>query len=162
MSPSSTASFTPVTVTLCVELQLAGVKVKLVTASAGARKPTPAQPESRARDTEDTKADSSADDRAPLASDNADFAFAAYKQLIATNTNLVFSPASISIALLADVNSTGGSLATDAPEAGGSPLDSRDKAMAKKSKKANSKDIARKLKESFDGEIIEEKKEGKD
>lgn len=117
------------------------VKVKLVTASAGARKPTPAQPESRARDTEDTKADSSADDRAPLASDNAE----------------ARSPEQ-----LADVNSTGGSLATDAPEAGGSPLDSRDKAMAKKSKKANSKDIARKLKESFDGEIIEEKKEGKD
>jgi len=34
-----------------------------------------------------------------LASDNAAFAFAAYQQLIATNTNLVFSPASISIAL---------------------------------------------------------------
>ena len=34
-----------------------------------------------------------------LASDNAAFAFAAYQQLIAANTNLVFSPASISIAL---------------------------------------------------------------
>ncbi|MGC9986899.1 MAG: serpin family protein [Polyangia bacterium] len=34
-----------------------------------------------------------------LASDNAAFAFAAYQQLITTNTNLVFSPASISIAL---------------------------------------------------------------
>ncbi len=34
-----------------------------------------------------------------LASDNAAFAFATYQQLIATNTNLVFSPASISIAL---------------------------------------------------------------
>jgi serpin B len=38
-------------------------------------------------------------DSATLASDNAAFAFAAYQQLIATNTNLVFSPASISIAL---------------------------------------------------------------
>ncbi len=34
-----------------------------------------------------------------LASDNAAFAFSAYQQLITTNTNLVFSPASISIAL---------------------------------------------------------------
>ncbi|MGA9656703.1 MAG: serpin family protein, partial [Polyangia bacterium] len=34
-----------------------------------------------------------------LASDNAAFAFAAYQQLITKNTNLVFSPASISIAL---------------------------------------------------------------
>jgi len=34
-----------------------------------------------------------------LASDNAAFAFAAYQQLITANTNLVFSPASISIAL---------------------------------------------------------------
>jgi serpin B len=38
-------------------------------------------------------------DSTTLASDNAAFAFAAYQQLIATNTNLVFSPASISIAL---------------------------------------------------------------
>jgi len=38
-------------------------------------------------------------DSTTLASDNAAFAFDAYKQLIATNTNLVFSPASISIAL---------------------------------------------------------------
>jgi serpin B len=38
-------------------------------------------------------------DSATLASDNAAFAFAAYQQLITTNTNLVFSPASISIAL---------------------------------------------------------------
>jgi serpin B len=40
-----------------------------------------------------------ATDSTTLASDNAAFAFAAYQQLIATNTNLVFSPASISIAL---------------------------------------------------------------
>jgi serpin B len=38
-------------------------------------------------------------DSTTLASDNAGFAFAAYQQLITTNTNLVFSPASISIAL---------------------------------------------------------------
>ena len=38
-------------------------------------------------------------DRTTLASDNAEFAFAAYQQLITKNTNLVFSPASISIAL---------------------------------------------------------------
>ena len=38
-------------------------------------------------------------DSTTLASDNAAFAFAAYQQLITTNTNLVFSPASISIAL---------------------------------------------------------------
>jgi serpin B len=40
-----------------------------------------------------------ATDSTTLASDNAAFAFAAYQQLIITNTNLVFSPASISIAL---------------------------------------------------------------
>jgi len=34
-------------------------------------------------------------DSTTLASDNAAFAFAAYQQLITTNTNLVFSPASI-------------------------------------------------------------------
>ena len=38
-------------------------------------------------------------DSTTLASDNAAFAFAAYQQLIATHTNLVFSPVSISIAL---------------------------------------------------------------
>jgi serpin B len=38
-------------------------------------------------------------DNTTLASDNAVFAFAAYQQLITTNSNLVFSPASISIAL---------------------------------------------------------------
>lgn len=38
-------------------------------------------------------------DSTTLASDNAAFAFAAYQQLVTTNTNLVFSPASISIAL---------------------------------------------------------------
>jgi serpin B len=38
-------------------------------------------------------------DSTTLASDNAAFAFAAYQQLVATNSNLVFSPASISIAL---------------------------------------------------------------
>jgi len=38
-------------------------------------------------------------DTTTLASDNAAFAFAAYQQLITANTNLVFSPASISIAL---------------------------------------------------------------
>ena len=38
-------------------------------------------------------------DSTTLASDNAAFAFAAYQQLITTNTNLVFSPASISITL---------------------------------------------------------------
>jgi len=38
-------------------------------------------------------------DSATLASDSAAFAFDVYKQLITTNTNLVFSPASISIAL---------------------------------------------------------------
>ncbi|MGA9653770.1 MAG: serpin family protein [Polyangia bacterium] len=38
-------------------------------------------------------------DSTTLASDNAAFAFAAYQQLITANTNLVFSPASISIAL---------------------------------------------------------------
>ncbi|MGB8298824.1 MAG: serpin family protein [Polyangia bacterium] len=40
-----------------------------------------------------------ATDSTTLASDNAAFAFAAYQQLITTNSNLVFSPASISIAL---------------------------------------------------------------
>jgi serpin B len=38
-------------------------------------------------------------DTTTLASDNAGFAFAAYQQLITTHANLVFSPASISIAL---------------------------------------------------------------
>jgi len=38
-------------------------------------------------------------DSTQLASDNAAFAFDVYKQLITTNTNLIFSPASISIAL---------------------------------------------------------------
>jgi serpin B len=38
-------------------------------------------------------------DSTTLASDNAAFAFAAYQQLITANTNVVFSPASISIAL---------------------------------------------------------------
>jgi serpin B len=38
-------------------------------------------------------------DSTTLASDNAAFAFSAYRQLIPTHTNLVFSPASISIAL---------------------------------------------------------------
>ena len=120
------------------------VRVKLVTASAGVRKPAPAQPEGHARgaaDVADTQADTSADEKAPAASDNAEARAPEQR---------------------ADVNGTGGSLATDAPEAGGSPPDNSDKAIAKKSKKANSKDIARKLKESFDGEIIEEKKEGKD
>ena len=55
---------------------------------------TATSPVQRIADPQVTVADSTT-----LASDNAAFAFAAYQQLIATNTNLVFSPASISIAL---------------------------------------------------------------
>ena len=52
-------------------------------------------------------------DSTTLASDNADFAFAAYKQLIATNTNLVFSPASISIALAMTYAGAAGTTASE-------------------------------------------------
>ncbi|HJX51472.1 MAG TPA: serpin family protein [Polyangia bacterium] len=52
-------------------------------------------------------------DSTTLASDNAAFAFAAYKQLIATNTNLIFSPASISIALAMTYAGAAGATATE-------------------------------------------------
>jgi serpin B len=52
-------------------------------------------------------------DVATLAHDNAAFAFAAYKQLVANNTNLVFSPASISIALAMTYAGAAGTTATE-------------------------------------------------
>ena len=52
-----------------------------------------------------------------LASDNAAFAFAAYKQLAATNTNLVFSPASISIALAMTYAGAAGNTASEMAQA---------------------------------------------
>ena len=54
-----------------------------------------------------------ASDSATLASDNAAFAFAAYKQLVATNDNLVFSPASISIALAMTYAGAAGTTASE-------------------------------------------------
>jgi serpin B len=56
-------------------------------------------------------------DSATLASDNAAFAFAAYKQLTATNTNLVFSPASISIALAMTYAGAAGNTASEMAQA---------------------------------------------
>jgi serpin B len=56
-------------------------------------------------------------DSATLASDNAAFAFAAYKQLIATNANLVFSPASISIALAMTYAGAAGATAREMAQA---------------------------------------------
>ena len=55
----------------------------------------------------------SVDDSTKLASDNAGFAFDVYKQLILTNTNLVFSPASISIALAMTYAGAAGTTATE-------------------------------------------------
>jgi serpin B len=52
-------------------------------------------------------------DRATLASDNAAFAFDVYKQLIANNNNLIFSPASISIALAMTYAGAAGTTATE-------------------------------------------------
>ncbi len=52
-------------------------------------------------------------DSTTLASDNASFAFDVYKQLILTNTNLVFSPASISIALAMTYAGAAGTTATE-------------------------------------------------
>ena len=52
-------------------------------------------------------------DGATLASDNAAFAFDVYKQLITTNTNLVFSPASISIALAMTYAGAAGTTASE-------------------------------------------------
>ena len=52
-------------------------------------------------------------DSTTLASDNAAFAFDVYKQLILTNTNLVFSPASISIALAMTYAGAAGTTATE-------------------------------------------------
>ena len=52
-------------------------------------------------------------DSAQLASDNAAFAFDVYKQLILTNTNLIFSPASISIALAMTYAGAAGATATE-------------------------------------------------
>ena len=56
-------------------------------------------------------------DSTTLASDNAAFAFAAYKQLIATTSNLVFSPASISIALAMTYAGAAGATATEMAQA---------------------------------------------
>ena len=55
----------------------------------------------------------SADDSTKLASDNAGFAFDLYKQLILTNSNLVFSPASISIALAMTYAGAAGTTASE-------------------------------------------------
>jgi serpin B len=55
----------------------------------------------------------SADDSTKLASDNAGFAFDVYKQLILTNSNLVFSPASISIALAMTYAGAAGTTASE-------------------------------------------------
>lgn len=52
-------------------------------------------------------------DSTTLASDNAAFAFDVYKQLIATNNNLIFSPASISIALAMTYAGAAGTTATE-------------------------------------------------
>ena len=52
-------------------------------------------------------------DSAQLASDNAAFAFDVYKQLILTNTNLIFSPASISIALAMTYAGAAGTTASE-------------------------------------------------
>ena len=52
-------------------------------------------------------------DATTLASDNAAFAFDVYKQLVLTNTNLVFSPASISIALAMTYAGAAGTTATE-------------------------------------------------
>jgi len=60
----------------------------------------------------------SAADSTTLASDDAAFAFAAYKQIIiAGNTNLVFSPASISIALAMTYAGAAGTTATEMAQA---------------------------------------------
>ena len=59
----------------------------------------------------------SAADSTTLASDNAAFAFAAYQKLIATNTNLVFSPASISIALAMTYAGAAGTTASEMAQA---------------------------------------------
>jgi serpin B len=56
-------------------------------------------------------------DSTTLAADNAAFASAAYKQLIATNTNLIFSPASISIALAMTYAGAAGTTATEMAQA---------------------------------------------
>lgn len=56
-------------------------------------------------------------DSATLASDNAAFAFAAYKQLIVTEGNLVFSPISISIALAMAYAGAAGTTATEMAQA---------------------------------------------
>jgi serpin B len=55
----------------------------------------------------------SAADSTQLASDNAAFAFDVYKQLILTNTNLIFSPASISIALAMTYAGAAGTTASE-------------------------------------------------
>jgi serpin B len=56
-------------------------------------------------------------DSTTLASDNAAFAFAAYKRLSPTNTNLVFSPASISIALAMTYAGAAGNTAIEMAQA---------------------------------------------
>ena len=55
----------------------------------------------------------STSDSTQLASDNAAFAFDVYKQLITTNTNLIFSPASISIALAMTYAGAAGTTASE-------------------------------------------------
>ncbi len=54
-----------------------------------------------------------ASDSATLASDNAAFAFDVYRQLVASNDNLIFSPASISIALAMTYAGAAGATASE-------------------------------------------------
>ena len=86
-----------------------GLSVALTGCGDGAPKiDTVKSPVQRVADPQVTDAD-----RATLASDNAAFAFDVYKQLILTNNNLIFSPASISIALAMTYAGAAGATATE-------------------------------------------------